>query len=70
MILMSVVGFVLLVACGNLAGLALVRVGRRESEIATRLALGATKWAILRQFWMESLLLSIAGVYQPCWLAA
>ena len=62
MILMSAVGFVLLVACGNLAGLALVRVGRRESEIATRLALGATKWAILRQFWMESLLLSIAGV--------
>ena len=62
MILMSAVGFVLLVACGNLAGLALVRLGRRESEIATRLALGATKWAILRQFWMESLLLSIAGV--------
>ena len=62
MILMSAVGFVLLVACANLAGLALVRVGRRESEIATRLALGATKWAILRQFWMESLLLSIAGV--------
>jgi predicted permease len=62
MILMSAVGFVLLVACGNLAGLALVRVGRRESEIATRLALGATKWAILRQFWMESLLLSVAGV--------
>jgi predicted permease len=62
MILMSAVGFVLLVACGNLAGLALVRLGRRESEIATRLALGATKWAILRQFWMESLLLSMAGV--------
>ena len=62
MILMSAVGFVLLVACANLAGLALVRVGRRESEIATRLALGATKWAILRQFWMESLLLSIASV--------
>ena len=61
MILMSAVGFVLLVACANLAGLALVRVGRREAEIATRLALGATKWAILRQFWMESLLLTTAG---------
>jgi predicted permease len=62
MILMSAVGFVLLVACANLAGLALVRVGRRDAEIATRLALGATKWAILRQFWMESLLLTTVGV--------
>ena len=62
MILMSAVGFVLLVACANLAGLALVRVGRRDSEIATRLALGATRWAILRQFWIESLLLTSAGV--------
>ena len=62
MILMSAVGFVLLVACANLAGLALVRVGRRDSEIATRLALGATKWSILRQFWIESLLLTTVGV--------
>ena len=62
MILMSAVGFVLLVACANLAGLALVRVGRRQSEIATRLALGATRWAILRQFWVESLLLTTMGV--------
>ena len=60
-ILMSAVGFVLLVACANLAGLALVRVGRRRREIATRLALGATRWAILRQFWIESLLLAGAG---------
>ena len=62
MILMSAVGFVLLVACANLAGLALVRIGRRDSEIATRLALGATRWAIVRQFWVESLLLTTAGV--------
>ena len=62
MILMSAVGFVLLVACANLAGLALVRIGRRDSQIATRLALGATKWAILRQFWIESLLLTTVGV--------
>jgi predicted permease len=61
MILMLAVGFVLLVACANLAGLALVRVGRREAEIATRLALGATRWAILRQFWFESLLLTGVG---------
>jgi predicted permease len=62
MILMSAVGFVLFVACANLAGLALVRVGRRDSEIATRLALGSTKWAILGQFWIESLLLTVVGI--------
>jgi predicted permease len=62
MILMWAVGFVLLVACANLAGLALVRVGRRDSEIATRLALGSTKWAILGQFWIESLLLTVVGI--------
>jgi predicted permease len=61
MILMAAVSFVLLVACANLAGLALVRVGRREPEIATRLALGATRWAILRQFWIESLVLTTLG---------
>jgi predicted permease len=62
LILMAAVGFVLLVACANLAGLALVRIGRRQSEIATRLALGATRWAILRQFWIESILLTAIGV--------
>jgi predicted permease len=61
MILMSAVSFVLLVACANIAGLALVRIGRRELEIATRLALGASKWAILRQLWIESLLLTSVG---------
>ena len=61
MILMASVGVVLLVACANLAGLALIRVGRREPEIATRLALGATRWSVLRQFWIESLLLTVLG---------
>jgi predicted permease len=61
MILMAAVGFILLIACANLAGLALVRMRRKEPEIATKLALGATKWAILREFWLESVVLAAMG---------
>jgi predicted permease len=59
--LMSAVGVILLIACANLAGLTLVRIVRRTPEIATRLSLGATRWAILRQLWVESLFLSLIG---------
>ncbi len=59
--LMLAAGFILLIACANLAGLTLVRMLRRRSEIATRLALGASGWQVQRQLWTENLLLAGAG---------
>jgi macrolide transport system ATP-binding/permease protein len=54
-------GFILLIACANLAGLTLVRVTRRTPEIATRLALGGSRWQVQKQLWMENLLLALVG---------
>ena len=59
--LMLAAGFILLIACGNLAALTLMRMLRRTSEVATRLALGASSWQIQRQFWVENLLLALLG---------
>ncbi len=59
--LMLAAGFILLIACANLAGLTLVRVLRRTPEIATRLALGASRWRIEKQLWIENLLLAATG---------
>jgi len=60
-VLMLAVSFILLIACANLAGLVLVRIVRRLPEIATRLALGASRVVLLRQLWFENLALSLAG---------
>jgi predicted permease len=59
--LMLAAGFILLIACANLAGLTLVRMLRRTPEVATRLALGASRWQIQRQLWVENLLLALVG---------
>jgi len=59
--LMLAAGFILLIASANLAGLTLVRMLRRTSEVATRLALGASRWQIQKQFWVENLLLALVG---------
>ncbi len=59
--LMLAAGFILLIACANLAGLTLVRMLRRTPEVATRLALGASRWQVQRQLWVENLLLACLG---------
>jgi predicted permease len=59
--LMLAVGFVLLIACANLAGLSLVRIAQRNLEVATRMALGASRARVLWQLWIESLLLAAVG---------